>query len=180
MKTLLALLLITGGLVCLILSGYLFWQRYNPNRLAFDIKKASELTKTTSRAGLTPVRITIKAQAIDLPLVPASLLGTTWATTDLGASYLISTPLPGDPGNSVIYGHNFKNLFGNLVLVKPHDKVSIYLSDGSKRDFKVNLTQEVDPSATEVLTSSKTAKLTLYTCSGFLDSKRFVAVATPL
>ncbi len=167
------------GLVCFLLSGYLLWQRINPNKLSFQ-HVATNYSHSPSRHDLKPVRLIIPQREIDTPIYPAKINGLLWDMTDKGTSYLTSTPAPGEKGNSVLYGHNFANLLGKLPRSKPGDRVQVVMSDGSKREFKIQLTQEVTPDQTNILEQTDKTLLTVYTCSGFLDSKRFVAVATPI
>lgn len=98
--------------------------------------------------------------------------------TDRGGSYLVGTPMPGEIGNSIIYGHNYANIFGRLVEVRPGDKVVVKMLDGTERNFEVRATQEVGPEQTLVLEQTKDSRLTIYTCSGLFDSRRFVVVAS--
>jgi sortase (surface protein transpeptidase) len=53
------------------------------------------------------------------------------------------------------------------------------MNDGVKKEFKVEYTATVDPSQTYIIDNTKDTRITLYTCTGFLDSKRFVVVAFP-
>ena len=99
-----------------------------------------------------------------------------WAYPDDKVVFLKNTPLPGNKGNSVIYGHNFKGLFGELNKVMVGDLVEITLSDGTKRSFKVTQKYTVTPDQTHILSQTKDTRLTLFTCAGFLDSKRLVVL----
>lgn len=158
---------------CFLTSAYLVWQRFNPNKLAF----ATEPAKISTSAQVRATRLVISDLQIDLPIVEADISGRSWATTDLGVSHLSSTPAPGETGNSILYGHNYQNLLGELPKIKPGSKIEILLRDGSWRTFKVVTTQEVEPTEVEILAQSKKPMLTIFTCSGFLDLKRFVVVA---
>ena len=61
--------------------------------------------------------------------------------------------------------------------MKPGDRIEIAFSDGSIREFVVAYTTTVNPGQVEILKDSEDSRLTLYTCTGFLDSKRFVVTA---
>lgn len=124
-----------------------------------------------------PVRLVIESIGVDLPIHDAEISENKWSDTKSGVSYLLSSPLPGEKGNSIIYGHNWPGLLGSLPQVTPGDRIDVIFSDGSVRSFEVEYTTIVDPSQTGVLASSKQKRLTVYTCTGFLDSKRFVATA---
>jgi sortase A len=124
-----------------------------------------------------PVRITIPSVGINLPIYKATIVNHVWPTTDVGASYLTTSPIPGNTGNSIIYGHNWVSLFGPLVNSKVGDKVIITYPDNKKKTFVIEYTSEVSPDTSTILAPSTDKRITLYTCTGLFDSKRFVAVA---
>jgi LPXTG-site transpeptidase (sortase) family protein len=162
------------GILSLFYGGYLFWQRTNPARLSFEkTPHFPQFPKTTT----VPVRISIDRVHINLSLYPARVQNNLWDTTSYGASFLSSTPIPGEKGNSIIYAHNWTNLFGGLTEVKPADMVTIYYKNNTKKTFTVLYTDIVTPRDIQILNPSTDRRITLYTCTGFLDMKRFVAVA---
>jgi LPXTG-site transpeptidase (sortase) family protein len=114
---------------------------------------------------------------IDLPLIPSNITEGKWETTDQGVSYLVSSPIPGEKGNSIMYAHNWASLFGNLPSILPGDLVQIQFSDGTAKEFEVKYTSTVTPDNYSILAPTDDKRITIYTCSGFLDSHRFVAVA---
>jgi LPXTG-site transpeptidase (sortase) family protein len=163
------------GIVSIVAAGYLTWQRYTPSRLSFKTESVgSALAFVPATA---PVRIDIERLGISLPIIPTELIGGKWNATDRGVSFLTSTPVPGEYGNSVLYGHNWPNLLGKLVRITPGDMIDIHLSDGSIRHFRVKYTMKVTPDQTHILESGNDTRITIYTCAGFLDRERFVAVA---
>ena len=165
------------GIICILLSLYLVWIRYTPQSLAFNSLPPSTYTSTSQK---TPVRIDIARLNISLAIYPMTQTRGKWMATDKGVAYLSSTPLPGERGNSVLYGHNWPNLLGHLVAIRPGDDIIITFSDGTTKHFQVAFTTTVTPDETHVLSQGQDSRITLYTCTGFLDSKRFVAVASPL
>ena len=94
-----------------------------------------------------------------------------------GLSYLSSSPIPGEWGNSILYGHNWPNLFGPLKKIQKGDPVEVELSSGQTRTFEVVMTDTVTPNQTHILSKTDDVRLTLYTCTGFLDRNRFVVTA---
>lgn len=156
-------------------GAILLFQRNNPTRLAFV--SPPERTIMRPMMGITPVAITIKQVKINLALYPATIQNNQWPTTTKGISYLASSPIPGQKGNSIIYGHNWKSLFGPLQNTKPGDEVEITYKDSSKKKFTMLYTSIVSPEQVNILQPSKDTRITMYTCTGFLDSQRFVAVA---
>ena len=166
------ILIFTGGLL-LIFGGYLIYERYNPQRLGF---KNFEISQSSTSQNI-PIRITIPSQNIDLGIYPAKIDGNKWEATTKGVSHLSSSPIPGARGNSILYGHNWSSLLGPLSKIKVGDKIQIELSNGEKYEFTVKFTSTVSSDQTHVLSQTDDTRITLYTCTGFLDSKRFVAVA---
>ncbi len=181
-----AKILIIAGSICLIFSGYLLKERYNPVKLTIatynadaanaDVLPSSDISDTVMMK--TPVSVQISSISIHLPLVPAKITVKGWETTTQGVSYLTSSPVPGYSGNSILYGHNWPSLLGKLPKVKPGDTVTVYYSDGTFSEFEVQKTGIVQPDQIGILDTTSDNRITIYTCTGFLDSKRFVAVAT--
>jgi LPXTG-site transpeptidase (sortase) family protein len=163
------------GLACYIIAGYYIWLRNDPNRLKFNnYAHAQNISEEKKKF---PARITIDDLGVDLPVEPSSVVNNKWETTGNGVSYLLSSPIPGNDGNSIIYGHNWANLFGPLVNIETGTEVVIEYSDKTKKTFVIEYTSVVEPNQSSILAPSNDKRITLYTCTGFLDSKRFVAVA---
>ncbi|MCY7362987.1 MAG: sortase [Ignavibacteria bacterium] len=150
------------------------WQRYSPKILEFNNLEVA----ATSTSKISPVRIIIPGLNIDDSIYGAQINNKNWQSTTNGISYLSSSPIPGEKGNSNLYGHNWKSILGNLVKIKPGDKIKIVMNNGETREFEVEFTSVVDSSQTYILSQTKDNRITLYTCTGFLDRKRFVATAT--
>lgn len=170
-----ARLFIFLGILFYAFGAYNIYLRENPKKLAFDSYTAVQ--HDAADKNTLPVKITIQSVGIEAPVYPTGLINNVPQTIENGASYLISSPLPGTQGNSILYAHNWKNLFGPLVSVKTGDEVQVVYADGSKKTFEVRYTSVVNPSDSTILSPSSDTRITLYTCTGFLDSKRFVAVA---
>ncbi len=166
-------ILITIGVVSILIGSFLLWERNNPNRLAF-----ADYTSTNYKnSKVIPVRIRIQTIGVDLPIVQSTIENNEWSTSKNGISYLVSSPLPGKTGNSVLYGHNWNNLLGNLNKAKPGEIIEIEYNNGSISIFSINTMGVVTPDQTHVLLPSNDVRITLYTCTGFLDSKRLVVTA---
>lgn len=150
------------------------FQRINPYRLAFV--SAPQIQNSASLN--TPTRIVIEDLKIDAPIRSAQKDGKKWQTFTDAVSYLSTSPAPGEEGNSILYGHNWKNLLWDLKKAKVGQKITVKYIDGSEKSFITKYIQEVKPDQTSILDKSSDKRITLYTCSGFLDTKRFVVVAT--
>lgn len=159
---------------CFSLSIFFIWQRTTPQRLAF-----SEVTATTEAQRTTdlPMALEIDSRNIDVPIYPARVTAKEWETTAAGVSYLVSSPLPGNRGNSIIYGHNWRSILGNLKDITKDDKIIVTFRSGINKKFTVAYTITVTPDQTHVLDQTDDNRITLYTCTGFLDRQRLVVVA---
>lgn len=165
---------IIAGILCLVYAGSLYAQRTNPDRLVFN----EYPTKQPVISGkILPLRLTVPTVGIDLPLIPSAIKEGEWETTDKGISYLKSSPLPGDRGNSIMYGHNWNNLLGPLIGVKTGESLIVKYANGEKKTFVIAGIMTVTPDQTHILNETSDHRITLYTCTGFMDSKRLVIVA---
>ena len=177
MKKFLSWLFIIQSLSLLTVGAYMVYLHETPSLLSFNNYQYSKKIASDSIKGEIPQRITIASQGIDLPIYPATIKNNIWPTTDLAASYLTSSPLPGENGNSVIYAHNWTSLFGKLRSAKVGDKVVVTYPDKTKKTFVIEYTSIVSPNESTILAPSNDKRITLYTCTGWFDSERFVAVA---
>ncbi len=175
MLRLISRLLTLTGIILVFFGFYLVYLRHSPKPLSFE-NKPGNLQKSIT----PPNTIEIPSINLQLPIVPAIKEGSNWETTHKGISYLASTPEPGQKGNSVLYGHNWESLLKDLPSVRPGERIFITLKNGDKREFEVEYTAVVEPSESYIINSTNDTRITLYTCTGFLDSKRFVVVAKPV
>lgn len=175
MKKFLAWFLVIQSFSLLTIGLYELYLHETPSLLAFNNYHVQQ--RRTFSEKDAPTNITISAVGINLPIYTATIVHHVWQTTDLGASYLTSSPLPGEKGNSIIYGHNWTSLFGRLVNVKVGDKVVITYPDHKTKTFVIAYTSVVTPNEGSILDPTNDKRITMYTCTGLFDSHRFVAVA---
>lgn len=164
------------GIVSLFYSGLLLYKHFTPGRLTFSSLPKTQVRSTNQ---LQPVRLDIPSLRLSLAIFPAKITDHVWETTDKGVSYLSSSVIPGAKGNSILYGHNYTNILGTLPAIKPGAKLMITFADGEKKIFIVETTAVIAPTDDSILKPSEHATVTIYTCTGFLDNKRFVAKAIP-
>ncbi|MFZ1549755.1 MAG: sortase [Microgenomates group bacterium] len=177
MKRLLGKFFTILGAAFLGFSTILIVQRFNPSRITFNNYEPLSINACRNVTYL-PRIIRIPSLHKTLPIIPATINDGKWTLTDKGISYLTSSKIPGEEGNGIMYGHNWESLLGGLEKIKPGSKIEIEYTNGMKRTFIVQVTANVSPDQTNVLKQSHDKRLTLYTCSGFLDTQRFVVVAT--
>ena len=123
-----------------------------------------------------PKRIIIPSRSIDLPVKPAKIVGETWELSDETASFGLGSALPGKAGNAVIFAHAKWKLFGPLRNIKKGEKIYV-LTGADWYLYEVKEIKTVLPNRVEVIKPTEDETLTLYTCSGFADTKRLIVVA---
>lgn len=171
--------LLVIGLISILTFGYLLYQRYNPQNLAFNITEVSATSENRS-SNTQPVGVRITSINLVLPITPAEIKENKWQASSNSISHLKTSPIPGEKGNSILYGHNWPNLLGSLKNVNPGEKITIIYSDNSSEDFEIEYKTKVSPSEISILNNSEDSRITLYTCAGFLDTERLVVVARRL
>jgi len=174
MRKILGNILLSAGVCFTLYSGLMYFQSISPRTVSFENAFPQNINYDTSVD--SPERLIIKDLGINLPIVPTQISNNQWGLTDSGVSYLATSPLPGNQGNSVLYGHNWKSILGNLQKVKVGDTIDVVYKDGSK-EFVVMYIQIVSPQDISVLDPTEDSRITLFTCTGFLDSKRLVVSA---
>ena len=170
MRKILVSLAFIYALTFFFFGTFLVWQRTTP------VKKVIAQAQNTS-VSTFPVEIKIPKAGIDLPIFGSAIVHGSWQTTTYGVSYLTTSPLPGEVGNSVMYGHNWRSLLGPMKVVKPGDEIDVILADRSIRKFIVYFVSVVTPDETHIYKNTTDNRLTLYTCTGLLDSRRLVVTA---
>src|SRR3989304_6118979 len=148
-----------------------------------------------------PKRIIIPELSIDLSVKKAQIKGGYWEVFSDAAGWGEGSGLPDEAGNQVIFAHARKNLFLPLREVKagtriyvmnesqlslstlPSEVASAFQNKGAENirtsswySYEVVDIKEVYPNQTEVIEPTDDETLTLYTCSGFADSKRLIVV----
>lgn len=167
------------GLLAFTFWGYLFWQYNSPNKIGFASLPTTQVEiKQTSLS--TPIGIKIPRLGIDLQVEKKTITNGQWQDSKTGVAYWDGSPIPGQIGNSILYGHNWPNLLAKLPKTRPGDEIIVLFSDKTEKSFIVTDLQTVDPKNIEVLKASADTRITLYTCTGILDSQRFVVVAKPV
>lgn len=103
-----------------------------------------------------------------------------WTISENEASHLATSANPGEAGNIIIYGHNKRTILGNIRALKGKEIITVTTEDGGEHKYQVTKIIEVNPNQTKFLEPTEDETLTLYTCSGFMDSKRFIVQAKPI
>lgn len=125
----------------------------------------------------SPAKINISSLSLTLPVEPVLLKDGRWPTSQTGVSFLTNSGNLGKVGNLIFYGHNWKTLLGSLSKTKIGDQIILTGSNGQEFLYSVDYIVEVDQKDVSILADTTDERITLYTCTGFLDQKRLVVVA---
>ena len=169
-----------AALLLFIISFFLFLKAISllSKRYVAITYKPSPGVEYKDEKETVPVRVSIGRLKLDLPIMPAGIVDGKWEENDSGVSYWSQSPVPGEVGNSVLYAHNWPNLFGSLKKLKVGDEIKVTLSNGEEKIFIVKETYSVTSDQSHILNQTVDTRLTLYTCDGFLDLERFVVIAS--
>ncbi len=168
-------ILLIAGLNLLVAVGW-FWL-YRQTILSFQV--APKVVATTQYRAPLPTKVKIKSAQIEVPLIVSHITNGTWETTKKGASFLSDSARPGEGGNIVMYGHNTLDIFGRMRSLKPGETIHVQVADGNWYEYRVESTSIVKPHQIDAVLPTKTEILTLYTCTGWMDSQRFIVRAVP-
>lgn len=134
--------------------------------------------ETQPNRGARPVKISIQP-LVETTIVEAPYQEGVWTVAPNEATYLAQSARPGQKGNIIIYGHNTRSILGNIRWLKGGETITLTTEDGGIHEYIVKNRVEVDPERTEFLQPSPSELLTIYTCSGLMDKKRFIIQAVP-
>jgi LPXTG-site transpeptidase (sortase) family protein len=133
-----------------------------------------ENDRPTSNTKNTPVTLKIDKLNLRLPIQAATVHGNTWDLYDQSVAWLSTSAIAGE-GNTVLYAHDWINLFGYLYKLKKGDELKV-MQNGKWLAYQVTDNHLINPGDVSAVLSSKN-QLTLYTCEGTFDSKRRIVYA---
>jgi len=125
---------------------------------------------------LPPERIIIPALNIDIMVKESKIVNGYWEVFSDSAGFGLGSSYPDEKGNQVIFAHAREGLFLPLRNAKIGQNVLIFTKE-KWFEYRISNIKEVLPSQTDVINPSTEEMLTLYTCSGFSDSKRLIISA---
>ena len=165
----------------LIFIGFLLIMYAASKNFNFSLYKQ---VKEAQRQNLIEEKKAYKAVEIAIPKINKVLEisdgtfdGKRWVVSETGVSFYVNSSLPKQGGNTVLYGHNKTVILGGLNLLKVGDKIELTLDNGEVLTYEVYETKTIKPTDVDILNQTSESRLTIYTCSGFLDSARFVVLA---
>ena len=167
-----AFILFISGLIFIVIFSV--WRVYRVRILSFD----TQATQVAARnEGTRPIYLKIPRLGVDLKVSEAAIIEGVWQISPDSVSHLNVSSGLGGTGNTVIYGHNKTNILGPIRWMNIGDIVELTGEDGATYSYSVEKTVEVESDNLEYILPKDYEVLTMYTCTGFLDSKRFIVVA---
>lgn len=142
--------------------------KIDPNLIRIDASK--KIVKNP------PTRLIIPNLGIDVAVREAKIVKGYWEVFSDSAGFGEGSAYPQDSGNQVIFAHARPGLFLPLKEAKIGQKVYVFTKN-SWYTYSIKDIKEVLPSQVGVIAPTTSAVLTLYTCSGFADSKRLIVTA---
>ncbi len=176
---LLTLFILSGfvGIFAILFGFYLSYQRHV---LSFS-GNLNTSTLLNNNEYFNPSSIKFSRINLSLPVKSSKIENGIWEISDDSASFLNSSAKPGQGGNIVIYGHNKRKIFGPIIgSVRKGDEIELSAENGKVNRYSVSQVFEVKPENIEVVSPTDYEVLTVYTCTGLLDSKRLIIKAYPV
>lgn len=168
-------MILVGFVFILFFAGYRFHQA---RILSFFDKEETPINfSQVSRTGAIPVYIKSYPLGVDIKIKESGIKDGIWQVFSDAISHLANSARIGERGNMIIYGHNKDNVLGPIRFAKIGERIDLYDASGNKYSYEVTKVDTVDPDNLSYIFPTAEETLTIYTCTGFFDSKRFIAVA---
>jgi len=130
------------------------------------------------RSGQGPVRLAISSVAIDLPVFSQTLVDGVWTVPENGVGYLQGSGRLTDlSGNVVLFGHHRPGLLAALDQAKAGETIRLTDESGVEFVYQITGVLVVSPQTVAILAPTRTATLTIFTCSGWQEQQRLVVRA---
>ena len=171
----LGIALIALGII-FVFGGAGLFKRTNSETFASEPVRIEGFVADEASLEKVPQRIILPELSIDLTVKNSELINGYWQVFTDAAGWGEGSGLPGEPGNQVIFAHARRGLFLPLRDVEIGNKVYV-LSKEKWYQYEVKEIKQVLPTQVEVIAPTEDETLTLYTCSGFADSKRLIVIA---
>ena len=175
---------IFGGIIVIV--GILFISgRIEPQTISDSDSFASEPVQISgfdleiADENKIPRMIIIPSLNVFLDVRVSEIKGGYWEVFEEVAGWGVGSGVPGEGGNQVIFAHARDGLFASLKDAEEGMRILVLTND-SWYEYEVAIIDEVYPRNTRYIEQTENEILTLYTCSGFNDTKRLIVIAEPI
>lgn len=167
---------LTGVAGAIFIIAGIFVQ-YNKPRLVVDVETITieEQTENVYK----PKEVIIRELDLSLAIEESRVVNGVWEVSDERVSFLENSSAPGGGGNIVLYGHNKRDIFGRLGKLSAGSTITVINEVGDSYAYVVDEIKVVKPDDISVVQPTDHEVLTIYTCTGLLDSKRLIIKALP-
>jgi LPXTG-site transpeptidase (sortase) family protein len=122
-----------------------------------------------------PLGLSIPSLGLNLPVVDGAYDENTgkWTLSTDKAHFALPSVSPNNyTGNTLVYGHNRKEVFAKLHLIQPGALATITTDSGYTFTYEYASTQAFDPADTSIFAYQGDPRLTIQTCSGAFMQNR--------
>ncbi len=133
-------------------------------------------TEASASSEVIPNRLIISDHQINLPISKSSVENGEWQVSTQGVS-LMSPANPSIEQGFVLFGHDWPVLLGRIRQAKIGQQIELQYNNGKQETYRIESIFSISPTQLDILKLAKPKTILIYTCSGFLDSKRFVVLA---
>lgn len=162
-------------LIGFMLFSIVFAQRHHDSQVKAAGVQASHIIASSAPAPQvviqgSPVRILIPSVGIDVKIVNGyyDTASHNWSVAYSYANYATVTSLPNNQtGTPLIYGHWFKQVFGNTKNLQVGDVAYVYTDNGHVLSYTYSGANLVNPTDTQIFNQPTSGHgLNLLTCDG--------------
>jgi LPXTG-site transpeptidase (sortase) family protein len=165
------------GVLLMVASGVHHTLRLQALSLSKEIIHNQVVQKDTRKPRATRIFI---QWFVDSTIEETAIQEGVWSISEVMTSHLGESARPGEPGNIILYGHNTRAILGNIRALKGGEIIHLYTEDGVDHQYRITTRKEVSPKDVQFLFPTTEETLTMYTCSGLFDAKRFIVQAKPM
>jgi LPXTG-site transpeptidase (sortase) family protein len=165
------------ALIALIVAISGYFLHYKLSLLSFE---ALQLHTFSRHSDDQLTRLKIASSSIDVPIQTAQVTNKHWPTFESAVTHMMASALPLEGGNIVLYAFNHSGLLNTLDKVKVGDVIILQTRQRKSYEYIVQEVTTVSPSDSQALPPIQSEAVTLFTNSGFLNSKRLVVRAIPI
>ena len=135
--------LILSLLFIIIGAAVLIWPSFLKARPLFLVSSKAQNSQSDLNIGAKPAKLYIPRLSRILYVSDGYVTGNRWLVSPTGVSFYPESALPGSSGNSVLYGHNTKEILAGLWRVQEKDFLYVVLASGDIIKYQVFERKEI-------------------------------------
>lgn len=167
--------LVAAIVVHLISIGGLVYANQAPESTSSSISLPAESDFPVPTVSGIPTEVSIPSLNIRLTIEPGRYDKTSdsWTLSGYNAHFATATrPANNGGGNTFIYGHNNRHVFGPIKSIAPGAEAKITTDVGNTFYYSLESTKTVEPTDVSLFTYTGAPILTIQTCTGLWHEQR--------